>query len=73
MDHMPRLRSVTGVSRALIAVVGVPEAVRVLVAQFGWDVAFAALSHLDGTDGQRALYAAVAGLAPDATEEGPVS
>ncbi|MGI9018553.1 MAG: hypothetical protein ACR2HR_15870 [Euzebya sp.] len=55
-DRTPRLRSISGVARALIATVGVDEAVSILVAQFGWDTAFLALAHVTGDDGARALW-----------------
>lgn len=55
----PRLRSIAGVARALIATVGVDEAVTILVSQFGWDVAFTALSHLDGPEGAHAMWLAL--------------
>ena len=65
MEHGPRLRSITGVSRALIATVGVEEAVDILVSQFGWDVAFLAVAHLEGPEAGTALWRAVEVLAVD--------
>ena len=57
MDHVtPKLRSITGVARALIATVGVEEAVTILLTQFGWDIAFSAVSHVDGPEGARAMW-----------------
>ena len=62
MDQAPRLKSITGVARALMATVGVDEAVEILVAQFGWDVAFSALAGLEGPDAAAALWRAVESL-----------
>ena len=57
MDNVtPKLRSITGVARALIATVGVDEAVTILLTQFGWDVAFTAVSHVEGPEGSRAMW-----------------
>ncbi|WP_108664836.1 hypothetical protein [Euzebya rosea] len=57
MDNVtPKLRSITGVARALIATVGVDEAVTILVTQFGWDVAFSAMSHVEGPEGSRGMW-----------------
>jgi hypothetical protein len=61
----PRLKSIVGVSRALIATVGVNDAVSILIAQFGWDVAFHALARLDSADAGAALWRAVEELACD--------
>lgn len=48
----PRITSVMGVARALLATVSPYETVEVLVAEFGWDVTFQALALLrgDGAD-----------------------
>jgi hypothetical protein len=67
MDNaLPRLRSITGVARALISTVGVDDAVSILVTQFGWDVAFLALAHLEDHPGEvpagRALWLALEAL-----------
>lgn len=70
MQPAPRLKSITGVSRALIATVGIEDAVRILVSQFGWDVAFSALSHLDSPEAGPALYRAVEELVCDDTAHG---
>jgi hypothetical protein len=60
MDNSaPRLQSITGVARALITTLGLEEAVTVMVAQFGWDVAFQALAQLNGEDVGRALWTAL--------------
>ena len=57
MDHVtPKLRSITGVARALIATVGVEEAVTILLTQFGWDIAFSAVSHVEGPEGSHAMW-----------------
>lgn len=51
-DNQPRLTSVMGVARALLLTVATREAVTVLIEEFGWDLAFQALSLLrgDGSD-----------------------
>lgn len=66
MEHTPRLTSITGVSRALIATLGIDDAVGVLVRQFGWDLAFNALARLDGAEGAGGMWRAVEGLVCDA-------
>ena len=58
MEHT-RLRSMIGVSRALIDTVGVDEAVAILLAQFGWDATFQALAHVEAPDGRRAMWLAL--------------
>lgn len=65
MQPIPRLTSITGVSRALLTIVGVEEAMTILVAQFGWDVAFNAVAHLEGPQGAAALWRAVEMLSCD--------
>lgn len=65
MESSPRLTSIAGVSRALMATVGVEDTVRILVAQFGWDTAFNALARLDGPDAGKALWRAVEALCCD--------
>jgi hypothetical protein len=55
----PRLASVAGVARALIATVGVDEAVTILMCQFGWDVSMAALAHLEGPEAGVAMWRVV--------------
>lgn len=65
VESAPRLTSITGVARALIATVGVDEAVTILIAQFGWDVATCALARLDGDAAGQALWLAVRQLVPD--------
>lgn len=63
MAGPPRLSSITGVSRALIAAVGVDDAVGILVSQFGWDLAFSAIARIDGPEGAAGLWRAVETLA----------
>lgn len=48
----PRITSVMGVARALLATVSTYESVDVLIAEFGWDMTFQALALLrgDGAD-----------------------
>lgn len=55
MDRTPRLTSVMGVARALLATIDERESVEVLVAEFGWDVAFQALALLRGESASRAF------------------
>lgn len=55
MDRTPRLTSVMGVARALLATVGEAETVEVMVAEFGWDVSFQALALLRGDEAGRAF------------------
>lgn len=50
LSHSPRLTSVMGVARALLVTLGVEDTVDVLVAEFGWDVAFQALALLRGAE-----------------------
>lgn len=45
-----RLTAVLGVTRAMLATLAPNEAVSVLVAEFGWDVAFQSLAMLRGHD-----------------------
>jgi hypothetical protein len=63
----PRLKSITGVARALMATVGVREAVGILTAQFGWDLAVTALSNLDSPEATQALWVACEQLLADGT------
>jgi hypothetical protein len=65
VQSTPRLKSITGVARALIATVGTAEAVRVLIEQFGWDVTFCALSHLGEPEAGPALWQAALALETD--------
>ena len=60
MDHTsPRLSSITGVGRALIATLGMDQAISVMVTQFGWDATVQAVAALEGPVGGRALMLAV--------------
>lgn len=65
MEPAPRLTSIAGVARALIATVGVDDAVGILISQFGWDVAFSALSRLDCPEASVALWRSVEMLTVD--------
>jgi hypothetical protein len=65
VDASPRLSSIAGVARALIATVGIEEGVAILITQFGWDVAFSALACLEGPDACAALFASLQRLACD--------
>ncbi|MBW3621005.1 MAG: hypothetical protein KY461_12225 [Actinobacteria bacterium] len=66
MDRTPRLTSVMGVARALLATVDEQETVDVLIAEFGWDVAFQALALLRGDEAGRAFGLAWQHLVLDA-------
>ena len=59
MEPAPRLTSIAGVARALIATVGVDDAVSILTGQFGWDVTFSALARLDCPEASVALWRSV--------------
>lgn len=59
MEQAPRLKSIAGVARALIATVGVDDAVGILIGQFGWDVAFSALATLECPEASVALWRSV--------------
>jgi hypothetical protein len=61
----PRLSSISGVARALIATVGVDDAVTILTSQFGWDVAFIALARLEVPEAAAALWRAAEQLLVD--------
>lgn len=65
MNQAPRLKSITGVARALIATVGTDDAVAILIAQFGWDVAFTALAGIETPEAAVALWRAVEQLVGD--------
>ncbi len=65
MDRQPRLSSISGVARALIATVGVDDAVAILTTQFGWDTAFLALARLDAPEAATALWKATEQLLID--------
>jgi hypothetical protein len=65
VDRQPRLSSISGVARALIATVGVDDAVTILTTQFGWDTAFIALAQLDTPEGATGMWRAVEHLVHD--------
>lgn len=65
MEPAPRLKSIAGVARALIATVGIEDAVNILVAQFGWDVAFLALARVDGPEATVGMWRSVEMLVCD--------
>lgn len=65
MDRQPRLSSISGVARALIATVGVDDAVMILTTQFGWDTAFIALARLDAPEAATAMWKATEQLLID--------
>lgn len=65
MDRQPRLSSISGVARALIATVGVNDAVMILTTQFGWDTAFVALARLDAPEASAAMWKATEQLLGD--------
>lgn len=55
MERTPRLTSVMGVARALLATIDERESVEVLISEFGWDVSFQALALLRGEEAGRAF------------------
>jgi hypothetical protein len=61
----PRLSSISGVARALIATIGVDDAVVILTTQFGWDTAFIALARLEIPEATTALWKATEQLLCD--------
>jgi len=63
--QQPRLSSISGVARALIATVGVDDAVTILTTQFGWDTAFIALARLELPEAATALWRATEQLVCD--------
>ena len=64
-QRQPRLSSISGVARALIATVGVEDAVTILTSQFGWDTAFIALARLEVPEATAALWQATEQLLCD--------
>ena len=64
-QSQPRLSSISGVARALIATVGVDDAVTILTTQFGWDTAFIALARLEVPEAATALWRATEQLVCD--------
>jgi len=65
VERQPRLSSISGVARALIATVGVEDAVMILTTQFGWDTAFMALARLDSPEATTAMWKATEQLLCD--------
>jgi hypothetical protein len=63
----PRLTTVMGVARAVIATVGPRDAARVLIDEFGWDVTFQALALLRGDDAAATFGATWSTLVLDGT------
>jgi hypothetical protein len=63
----PRLTTVMGVARAVLATVGATDAVPALVAEFGWDATFQALAVLGGHDAGDAFGVAWSALVLDVT------
>lgn len=63
----PRLTTVMGVSRALLATVGPEDAAGVLVDEFGWDAAFQGLALLRGEAASEAFGAVWSALVLDVT------
>ncbi|MEX1177506.1 MAG: hypothetical protein WEB09_03505 [Nitriliruptor sp.] len=63
----PRLTTVMGVARAVLATVGPADAARVLVDEFGWDATFQALALLRGDDARDAFGATWTALVLDVT------
>lgn len=65
---IPRLTSIMGVARAMMATLGPAQAVEVLVIEFGWDATFQALALLRGEDAAVAFGAAWEHLLTDPIE-----
>lgn len=65
--NQPRLTTVMGVSRAVIATVGPLDAARVLIDEFGWDATFQALALLRGPEAREAFGATWSALVLDVT------
>lgn len=63
--QQPRLSSISGVARALIATIGVDDAVTILTTQFGWDTAFIALARLEVPEATTAMWKATEQLLCD--------
>jgi hypothetical protein len=63
----PRLTTVMGVARAVIATVGPADAAQVLIDEFGWDVTFQALALLRGAEAESAFGAVWSTLVLDVT------
>lgn len=69
MPTPPRLTSVMGVARILLAAVGPRETAGALVAEFGWDVSLQALALLRGEAAGKAFGHVWARLATDPAGE----
>ena len=65
LQPQPRLSSISGVARALIATVGIDDAVTILTTQFGWDTAFIALARLEVPEAAVGLWRATEQLVCD--------
>jgi hypothetical protein len=63
----PRLTTVMGVARAVLATVGPRETAYVLVEEYGWDRAFQALALLRGEDARAAFGEVWSALILDVT------
>lgn len=59
MESAPRLSSIAGVARALIATVGVDDGVSILIGQFGWDTTFSALARIEAPEASVAMWRSV--------------
>lgn len=68
MNEGPRLTTVMGVARAVLATVGPRDAVRVLVDEFGWDVSFQALALLPDPEARPAFAECWGALVLDGLE-----
>lgn len=69
-DRKPlRITSVMGVARALLATLDREETVEVLMAEFGWDAAFQALSLLQGPEAEQAFALVWERLVTDAISD----
>lgn len=55
MERPLRLTSVMGVARALLSTIDISDSVEILIAEFGWDATFQALSLLPGQDAEEAF------------------
>jgi hypothetical protein len=63
----PRLTTVMGVGRAVLAAVGPVDGVQVLTDEFGWDATFQALAVLRGDEAREAFGVAWSALVLDVT------
>lgn len=51
--HAPRLTTLMGVARALMATLDDRDVVRILVAEYGWESSFLAMAMMKGDDASR--------------------